>query len=441
MSDRLTQPTTRRQFLTRAAATLAVPMILPSSVLGQNAPSKQITMGCIGVRGMGGGNMKNFYKRDNCRVVAVCDVDGRVLKQKTDEVHKHYGNTDCKAYRDYREVVTRKDIDAIMIGTPDHWHAAIAIAAVRHGKDVYCEKPVTHTFAEGEMLVKEVKKHGRIWQTGSWQRSVRNFRQAVAIVRNGLIGELQHVEIGLPTGHVSPPQVQAQTPPSSLDYDMWIGPSQMMPYMKERLHWDWRWNYNTGGGQMMDWIGHHNDIAHWGMGEDVGGPTLVEAGDFTLPQKTDVWDAAWQYEFKCTYASGVTSRISNKNRMGILFLGSEGWVYANRGGFSASNPAWTQRDFNPGSADVYRSDDHQGNFLDCMQSRKPTITPVEVSHRSIVPGHIAMAMNAAGRRLKVRWNPETQTTSNEKVMKLLRQEGDQGPWKPWRKKWAGALLG
>jgi len=441
VSDRLTQPTTRRQFLAKATTTVAVPMILPSGLLGQNAPSKQITMGCIGVRGMGGGNMKNFYNRANCRVVAVCDVDGGVLKQKTDEVDKHYGNTDCKSYRDYREVVTRPDIDAIMIGTPDHWHAAIAIAAVRNGKDVYCEKPVTHTFAEGEMLVEEVHKHKRIWQTGSWQRSVWNFRQAVAIVRNGLIGELQHVEVGLPTGHAYPPQVQAQTPPSDLDYDMWIGPSQMMPYMKERLHGNWRWNYNTGGGQMMDWIGHHNDIAHWGIGEDLGGPTLIEAGDFTPPERTDVWDAAFQYEFMCTYASGVTSRVSNKNRMGVLFLGSEGWVYANRGGFSASNPAWTQREFNPGNVDVYRSDDHQGNFLDCVQSRKTTITPVEVSHRSIVPGHIAMAMHAAGRRLKVRWDPKTNTTSNEKVMKLLRQEGDQGPWKPWRKKWAGALLG
>jgi len=191
----------------------------------------------------------------------------------------------------------------------------------------------------------------------------------------------------------------------------------------------------------MDWIGHHNDIAHWGMGEDLGGPTLIEAGGFTPPQRTDVWDAAWQYEFKCTYASGVTTRVSNKNRMGVLYLGSEGWVYVNRGGFTASNPAWTKRDFNPGSANVYRSDSHQGNFLDCVQSRKTTITPVEVSHRSIVPGHVAMAMNAVGRGLKVRWDPKTNTTSNEKVMKLLRQEGDKGPWKPWRKKWAEPLLG
>jgi len=440
VSNRLTQPTTRRQFLASTAATIAVPLVVPSSVLGQNAPSKQITMGCIGVRGMGGGNMRNFYNRANCRVVAVCDVDGAVLKQKTEEVNKHYGNTDCKSYRDYREVVTREDIDTVMIGTPDHWHAAIAVEAARHGKDIYCEKPVTHTFAEGELLVKVVRKHERIWQTGSWQRSVRNFRQAVAIVRNGLIGELQHVEIGLPTGHAYPPQAEPQTPPSELDYDMWVGPSQMMPYMKERLHGNWRWNYNTGGGQMMDWIGHHNDIAHWGMGEDLGGPTLVEAGGFSPPQKTDVWDAAWQYEVKCTYASGVTTRISNRNRMGVLFLGSDGWVYVNRGGFSVSNPEWTKRDFNPGHADVYRSDDHQGNFLNCVQSRKPTITPVEVSHRSIVPGHIAIAMNAVGRGLKVRWNPQTNVTSNEEVMKLLRQEGDQRPWKPWRAKWAAPLL-
>ena len=221
---------------------------------------------------------------------------------------------------------------------------------------------------------------------------------------------------------------------------MWIGPSQMMPYMKQRLHWDWRWNYNTGGGQLMDWIGHHNDIAHWGMGEDLGGPTLVEAGDFVTPQKKDVWDAAWQYEIKCTYASGVTTRISNNNRMGVTFFGSEGWVFVNRSGFAASKPEWTKRGFNPGSVEVYRSDNHEKNFLDCVISRKPTITPVEVSHRSITPGHIAMAMVAVGRRIKVRWDPKTQQTTNEQVMKLLRQEGDEIPWKPWRKKWAGPLL-
>ena len=442
MKDKMTNPTTRRQFLATAAATVAVPMIVPSSVLGQNAPSKQITMGCIGVRGMGGGNMRDFYRRGNCRVVAVCDVDSDVLKERAQQVNEHYGNTDCKTYRDYREVVTREDIDTVMIGTPDHWHATIAIEAARHGKDIYCEKPVTHTFAEGEMLVKEVRKHKRIWQTGSWQRSKSNFRQAVAVVRNGLIGELQHVEVGLPTGNPNPPQVQPQTPPGNIDYDMWIGPSQMMPYMKERLHSNWRWHDNTGGGQLMDWIGHHNDIAHWGMGEDLGGPTLVEAGDFTRPERTDVWNAAWQYEIKCTYASGVTSRLSNRSRGGVLFLGSEGWVHVDRGRFTASNPAWTRRDFNPGKVEVYRSDSHQGNFLDCVQSRQPTVTPVEVSHRSIVPGHIAMAMAAVGRRrLKVRWDPQTQTTSNEQVMKLLRQEGDEGPWKPFRKKWAGPLLG
>jgi predicted dehydrogenase len=440
MNDKTSVQTTRRQFLAAAAAAAAVPTIVPSSVLGQNAPSKQITMGCIGVKSQGNGDMRSFMGLANCRVLAVCDVDSDVLAQRTKQVNDRYGNSDCKPYDDYREVVARKDIDTVMIATPDHWHAAIAIEAARSGKDIFCEKPVTHTFAEGVMLVNEVHKHNRIWQTGSWQRSVWNFRQAVAIVRNGLIGELQHVEIGLPTGHAYPPPPKPETPPSNLDYDMWIGPSQMMPYMKDRLHFNWRWNYNTGGGQLMDWIGHHNDIAHWGMGEDLGGPTLVEAGDFVTPQEKDVWDAAWQYEVKCTYASGVTTRISNNNRMGVTFFGSEGWVYVKRGGFAASNPEWTKRGFNPGSVEVYESNNHEKNFLDCVISRKPTITPVEVSHRSVTPGHIALAMVAVGRRIKVRWDPKTQQTTNEQVMKLLRQEGDEIPWKPWRKKWAGPLL-
>lgn len=441
MSDRSTSRVTRRRFLAKTATTVAVPMIVPSTVLGQSAPSKQITIGCIGVRSMGSGNMRSFMNNAKSRVVALCDVDANVLNERVQEVKKHYGNSDCKTYRDYREVVARNDIDAVMIGTPDHWHAAIAVAAARSGKDIYCEKPITHTFAEGQILVKEVQKHKRIWQTGSWQRSQWNFRQAVAIVRNGLIGKLQHVEIGLPAGNPYPPTAKPQTPPQHLDYDMWIGPAQKVPYMKQRVHWDWRWNYNTGGGQLMDWIGHHNDIAHWGMGEDLGGPVLIENGGFDFPQQKEVWDAAFNYELKCKYASGVTTRISNKNRMGVLFLGSEGWVYVNRGGFETSNPEWLKREFNPGPIAVYRSDNHVGNFVDCVLSRKQTVTPVEVSHRSIVPGHVALAMLQVGDKLRVRWDPKNQKTSNEKVMKLLRQEGDHGMWQPWRKEWAKPLLG
>jgi predicted dehydrogenase len=433
--------TTRRRFLQATAATVAVPMIVPSTVFGANSPSNQITMGCIGIRGMGNGNMRNFMGKSGSRVVAVCDVDGEVLAQRLKDVNGHYKNEDCKAYKDYRELVAREDIDAVMIATPDHWHAAIAIEAARSGKDIYCEKPVTHTFAEGIKLIDVVKQHKRIWQTGSWQRSQWNFRQAVVVVRNGLIGELQHVEIGLPTGHTAPPAVQAVEPPASLDYDMWIGPAQMMPYTPKRLHWDWRWNYNTGGGQMMDWIGHHNDIAHWGMGEDLGGPTTVGISDFRYPTNRDLWDAAWNYEVNCTYASGVTTRISNKNRMGILFLGSEGWVYVSRGKLEASNPKWIQKGFDPGKVAVYKSEDHQQNFLDCVKSRKTTITPVEVSHRSIVPGHIALACAAVTNKgIKVSWDPKTQQCKTDAVMKQLRQEGEKNPFKPWRKKWAGPLL-
>lgn len=440
MTESKTHPT-RRQFLATAAATAAAPMIVPAGVLGQNAPSNRITIGCIGVRGMGGGNMRSFLRFNDVRVVAVCDVDANVLKDRADQVDKHYKDNGCRRYKDYREVVDRDDIDAISIGTPDHWHAAIAIAAARNGKDIYCEKPITHTYLEGAKLVKVVNEHKRIWQTGSWQRSVWQFRQAVAIVRNGLIGDLRHVEVGLPSGNPYPPPAQPQTPPAELDYDMWVGPSEKLPYMNERLHGKWRWNYYSGGGQLMDWIGHHNDIAHWGMGEDTGGPVLIDPARFDFPREKDVWDAAYRYEINCQYASGVTTRLSNLNRMGVLFLGSKGWVWVNRRGFQASNPDWTKREFNPGPVEVYQSDNHQRNFVDCIKTRKKTITPVEVSHHSIVPGHLGLIGAALGRRHKIRWDPgKGEIINDAAATKLLMQQGDRNPWKPWRREYAQPLL-
>lgn len=449
MNDKPINQPTRREVIasttTAAVAAAAAPMIVPSSVFGRNAPSNRITMGCIGVRGRGGANMRYFMGMDDVQVVAVCDVDKAVLQQRSDEVDKHNGDDSagggCGRYTDYRELLDHPDMDVVSIGTPDHWHATIAISAARKGKDIYCEKPVTHTFLEGDKLEKVVNEHNRIWQTGSQQRSAWNFRRAVAIVRNKLIGELQHVEVGLPTGHAFPPEAQPQTPPDHLDYDQWVGPSDKLPYMSQRVHGNWRWNYYAGGGQLMDWIGHHNDIAHWGMGEDVGGPVVVDPVRFDFPRDDNLWNAAYLYEIRCNYASGVTTRIASLNRGGVLFLGSDGWVWVDRGGLEASQPEWTKRDFNPGPAEVYASDDHHRNFVECVKSRRKTITPIEVSHRSIIPGHLALIGAALGRRHKIRWDPQAgRIINDDPATKLLMQEGDRNPWKPWRKEYAQPLL-
>src|SRR5579875_8190 len=284
---------------------------------------------------MGPANTKVFLSQSDCQVVAACDIDKNNLQSALDTINGHYGNSDCRGYHDYREVMARPDIDAVMIAVPDHWHALVATEAANHKKDIYGEKPLARTIAEQQAIVRAAQRNGIIWQTGSWQRSEKPFHKAAEIVRNGLIGEVTHVEVGLPAGHhdfagtepalleklatlpdkpTDPALVVPGTPawdlavsqpPATLDYETWIGPSKMEPYIEARVHKNWRWNYNTGGGQLMDWIGHHGDIAHWGLGFDQTGPSEVEGwGDF--PPANAVWNTATRYQIECRYKKEVT---------------------------------------------------------------------------------------------------------------------------------------
>ena len=261
----------RRKFITAAGAALVLPAFVPDYALGLDgkvAPSNKITLGIIGCGNMGTANTQAFLNESDCQVVAACDVDKDHLTSLVNIINENYGNHDCKAYHDFRELLARKDIDAVMIALPDHWHALAAVEAARQKKDIYGEKPLAHTVAEQQAIVHAVHKHNRIWQTGSWQRSVKSFHKAAEIVRNGLIGIIQRVEVGLPRGYnnaeVSEKDHMLPTePPSELDYDFWVGPAQKIPYISARLHRHWRWNYDFGGGQLMDWSGHNVDIAHW----------------------------------------------------------------------------------------------------------------------------------------------------------------------------------
>ena len=300
---------TRRRFL----KTVGAVAIIPASAWGarSTSASNRITLGVIGWGMMGPGNTKAFLAEDDCQVVAACDLHKGHLQTAVDTINGHYGNKDCKSFHDYRELMARDDIDAVMIAVPDHWHALAATEAAKRKKDVYGEKPLAHTIAEQQAIVRAVEENSVIWQTGSWQRSVPTFHKAAEIVRNGLIGNVVRVEVGLPGGHhdfpgtvpallarlssltdkiTDPAQIVPGTPawnlavtepPPELDYDRWIGPSRMEPYIEARVYQNWRWNYNTGGGQLMDWIGHHGDIAHWGLGFDATGPSEVEGhGEF-----------------------------------------------------------------------------------------------------------------------------------------------------------------
>jgi predicted dehydrogenase len=454
----------RRQFLKTAGAALVLPTILPSSVFGgdgKTAPSNRINLGVIGMGWQGPSNTKSFLVEDDCQVVAACDLDANHLQDAVGMINDHYQTKDCKGYHDYRELLARDDIDAVMIAVPDHWHALVAIEAARRKKDVYGEKPLAKTIAEQQAIVHAVEKNKIIWQTGSWQRSVSNFHKAAEIVRNGLIGEVSHVEVGLPGGHndfadaepallqklaglpekyTSPAQVvpgtaawnlAVQEPPAELDYNFWIGPSQMEPYIHARLHKDWRWNDNTGGGQLMDWIGHHCDIAHWGLDFDRSGPSEIEGhGDF--PPADAIWNTCTKYRIELKYPRNITMTIAggyDDIKSGCKWIGTEGWVWVDREKLNVSNPEWKKGKSLPEElrkVKLYESPGHQRNFLDCVKSRRPTITPVQTAHHSAIPGHLGLISMLVGR--KIHWDVKHEKFLHDKdASKLLTREY-RPPW-------------
>lgn len=432
----------RRAFLGSAAAAVVAPTIVPSSVFGQNAPSERVTMGLIGCGGMGMSNLNHLINFQDVQFVAVCDVNesqkghGRNLAKE--RVEKHYAEKvkdgsykGCTAYKDFRELCGRKDIQAVVVATPDHWHALASVEALKNGKDVYCEKPVTHLFAEGPIVIEAKQKHKRIFQTGSQQRSERDFRRAVEIVRNGLIGKVHQMEVQLPIGHTGPQgNPNKTTIPEGLDYDMWCGPSKVLPYNEARHNFHWRWNMAYGAGQMMDWIGHHNDIGHWGINEDLGGPVEVEAFGFEYPPENilPLYDAPNKYGVRCKYASGVESTITSNKDLGTKWTGDKGWVFVTRGKIDASNKEWLNKDFKLGDFVPYTSNDHRRNFIDGVKTRKDCIATIETAFRSIVPGLLGYASQAVGKKIK--WDPkEMKVVGDDAAEKVLKAMNYREPWK------------
>jgi len=389
----------------------------------------------VGCGGMGNGNADSFLRQHDCQIVAACDVDKNHLAAMVKKVNSHYKNEDCKGYSDFRELMARKDIDAVMLALPDHWHSIAAVEAARHKKDIYGEKPLARTIAEQQAIVKAVQENQRIWQTGSWQRSQANFHKAAEIVRNGLIGKITRVEVGLPDGPNSPElrkPLPGETPPAALDYETWIGPSQMMPYIEKRVHFNWRWNYNTGGGQLLDWIGHHCDIAHWGMDCDRSGPLEIE-GHGEFPPVDSCWNSCYKYRIELKYPADVTMIIAGGHsdiRSGTKWIGTDGWVWVDRGAFQASKEEW--RDYRElpeemRKVKLYKSSNHHGNFLACVKSRQPTITPAETAHHSAIPGHLGLISMLVGRKLK--WDTTTERIQDDAEASKLLTRDYRPPWK------------
>jgi len=427
----------RRKFLKRAAITAAgavgFPYFVRSSALGKAgnvAASNRIVMGCIGVGGMGTGNMVNFLEKDNAQVVAVCDVDKKHREGARDRVNEKYKNKDCACYNDFRELIDRDDIDAVSLGLPDHWHAIPAIAAAKSGKDVYGEKPFSHNLAEGRAMCEAMKRYGRVWQTGSWQRSRDNFHHACELVRNGRIGKVHTVEVGLPSGHgkLEEDKFKLCPPPEELDYDFWLGPAPYSPYCPARVHFHWRWNLDYGGGQLMDWVGHHVDIAHWGLGLDYTGPVEIE-GNGEYP-RDGLWNSPTKYRLTAKYANGITMIFGGGQDDivcgGTKWIGEDGWIWASRNLLKAEPERILKEVIGPDEIKLYKSRDHIGNFLDCIKSRQLTITPSEVAHRSASVGHIGQIAMELGRKLK--WNPQDERFINDDEANSLLGRPMRSPW-------------
>jgi predicted dehydrogenase len=449
---------TRRHFIKKATCaltgTLGFPYVIPSSVLGRSgkmAPSNRITMGFIGMGGQGIGNMTGndysnipggFMGKSEVRAVAVCDVDTKRRMKARDMVNVRYSNKDCAAYNDFRELLARDDIDAVMIATPDHWHALIGIAAAKAGKDVYSEKPLAHNILEGRAICDAVKKYGTVWQTGTQQRSWREFRVASEMVHNGRIGKVTMVRVSLPAGDSVNRKIEPVPIPKGFDYDRWLGPAPWAPYCDGRCFGSFRRNSDYSSGPIADWAGHHVDIAQWGMGTDYHWPVEIEGkGEFLT---NGLYDNMTTFQIECKYDEGFTIVIEDSNNrasgkdgkkftrgfsgknMGILFEGSDGWIQVNRGGLDVYPESILKNPVGINEFHLYRSKDHKQNFLDCIRTRAQTVAPAEIAHHSIGIGY--MGIIAMRLKRKMRWDKDKEQFINDNEANRMLYRDMRSPW-------------
>ncbi len=430
----------RREFFRGLAATSAAvsgfPTIVKGSALGLNGAvpaGNRVNVAVIGVGWMGGEHVQEFLKNPECRLVALCDLDENHLQAGKDVVDKAYGNKDCATYRAFEELLSRKDIDAVGLAVPDHWHGIIGVLALRAGKDVYGEKPLAYSFHEGAAIREAVRRYGRIWQTGSWQRSKENFRQACELVRNGRIGKVKRIEVGLPAGHSNFDELADKTaimpPPATLDWDRWLGPAPEAPYCAARVHKAWRWNLDYGGGQIMDWVGHHVDIAHWGMGFDATGPYEVE-GRGEYPARDAVWNTATRYYVTAKYAGDVTMIMAGgyeEIKGGTKWIGEKGWIWVDRRKLEAEPSSLLKSEIQPNEVHLPKSPGHWVEFINGVKSRTQGLTPAEVGLRSATPGWLGQIAMLTGR--KIQWDPIGERIIGDEEASRMLGRNMRIPWK------------
>lgn len=378
----------RRNFIKRSLAALAAPAIVPSSVFGSGAPSNRITLGFIGMGKQGTYLMRAFLREKGTQVLAVCDVDRlklvRAWRMARDYYQSH-GIVDPQIMKtkEYRELLARPDIDAVVIATPDHWHGLMTIDAAKAGKDIFCEKPLAHNIAEGKEMVRAVRRYGRVFQTGSMQRANYRFRSACELVRNGYIGEIKHVAVNVG----GPPidcDLPAQPVPEYLDWGRWLGPadwhsyhSELSPHISVDVFPNWRRYKEYGGGGMTDWGAHHFDIAQWGLGMDGSGPVKV-----TPPDGKEVLDITYEYANGITMSR--TGRYDGMDVNGVLFVGTEGKIMVNRGYYRTWPDHLISLKLAPTVTHLYKSNNHYKDFLDSVRSRSNPNCDIEIGYSSVV---------------------------------------------------------
>jgi len=445
----------RRHFLKSAGAAgsaIAFPAVIPASALGKGgrpAPSERITMAAIGFGTIAHATAISFLGDKRVQTVAVCDVNKRGdhygyrgekeggREYGCQRVNEHYGDQDCKAYEDYREVFARDDIDAVNISTPDHWHGIMAVEGAKAGKHIYGQKPLSLNVAQGRAMSDAVKEAGITWQTGSQQRSSVHFRRGCELVRNGYIGKVKTVKVVLPGGHNDWNQMADQKEPAKvpegLNWDLWQGPAPERKFRPALHPLNWRHNYDYSGGMVTDFGAHHIDIAHWGLGRDESGPVRFFNPKVILPPADDLYNTATSFHFECEYDDGILMVVESADISngvgGVTFEGEDGkWVQVGRGVLKASSEELRRTKIGPNDTPLYESKQHEKNFIDCIYSGEPTAAPIEVAHRSISVAHIANILFRLGRD-ELKWDPETERFANDEAANAALSRKMRAPWK------------
>lgn len=414
----------RRRFMATSGAGLAaawMPTVIPARAFGAN---DRIRTAHIGVRNQGTNNLKEILKNKNFDVVALCDVDSEVLAKAAKLVEDTNKKSNIKTVKDFREVLDDKQVDGVVIVTPDHWHAIPTIEACEAGKDVYCEKPLSLFVTEGRAMVEAARKYQRVVQTGTQQRSDKRFRQAVEIIRSGLLGKVHTIRVGIPAVNFAGPAVADSTPPANLDYDRWLGPAPLKPYNEKHVHYLFRFFWDYSGGQMTNFGAHHLDIVQWALRMDNSGP--LEISGKARYHKDNWYEVPENFEVTYTYPGVKVIAGQDQPPGGCYFECEHGNLYVTRSKIECeNNPAVLKAEI-PKEHQVTVSNNHFQNWADSVRSREKPIADVEIGHRSATVCHLGNVAIRAGR--KIVWNAEREMIPGDDEANAMLTRPYRSPW-------------